>query len=114
VAFTAHWTPLGGRWFLAIVNELGTPVHHRRTEVRANREHPGDELVHDLGFSAYPGGYWEDEPGGWKMAVTPVPQLAERALARTPDDDYAVRSHEDPYDPQRDGEPWLRPGSRGD
>jgi hypothetical protein len=65
---------------VAIVNEAGTVVRHRRTEIRASREHPGDEVIHDLGFSAYPGGRWRDEPGGWRMAVTPVTQDAASGL----------------------------------
>ena len=62
VSYTARWTPLGGRWALAVTNEAQKIVSFARTDVRANCEHPGPEHLLDAGFSLFPGGRWRDEP----------------------------------------------------
>ena len=72
VSYTARWTPLGGRWALAVTNEAQKIVSFARTDVRANCEHPGPEHLLDAGFSLFPGGWWRDEPAGWWSPVTPV------------------------------------------
>jgi hypothetical protein len=76
---------------VAIVSEAGTVVRHRRTEIRASREHPGDEVIHDLGFSAFPGGRWHEEPAGWRMAVAPVTADAVSGAARPARPGFALR-----------------------
>ena len=81
-AYVARWTPLGTRWSLTI--EDGTKVvRYKRTDIPASQELPGSEHMLGLGFGAFPGGRWQQEPGGWFQVVEPVSRQFAAELAAT-------------------------------
>jgi hypothetical protein len=68
-------------WALTITSESGVVVASKRTDVPASHEHPGSEHLLELGFGAFPGGYWREEPAGWTQPVMPVARQQGGALA---------------------------------
>lgn len=67
--YMARWTPLGGRWSLAVTDETEKVVAFARTDVRASHEHPGSEYLREAGFARFAGGFWQEEPAGWWCPV---------------------------------------------
>lgn len=80
-AYVARWTPLGTRWSLTVEDETKV-VRYKRTGIPASEELPGSEYMLELGFGAFPGGRWQQEPGGWFQVVEPVSrEFAEKLAA---------------------------------